>query len=279
VTPLLKGSIIHMPNILFIGEIIGKIGRRAAAELLPGLKKEFKPDFIFTNADNLAHGNGVSKDTIGEMLAAGVDAFTGGDHCFGNTAYLNLYDSQLPLLRPANYSKGAPGKGQMVIEKNGHKILLISLIGQVFMSMDHESPFHEADNILSNLANNNLSAIIIDIHAEATSEKITLAHYLDGKVSAILGTHTHVMTADARISQAGTALITDMGITGFADGVIGVDKDGIIKTFLTQIKSTHILPESGRVIFNAVSLTIDPKTKKTISIKPITKFINIHPIK
>ena len=268
-------TIYIMLSILFIGEINGKIGRRAAAELLPGLKKEFKPDLVIANADNLAHGNGVSEPTIKEMLAAGIDAFTGGDHCFGNTAYLNLYDSGLPLLRPANYSKSAPGRGQIIIEKNGHKILLVSLIGQIFMSMSHENPFHEADNILSNLANNNLSAIIIDIHAEATSEKIALAHYLDGKASAILGTHTHVMTADARISHAGTALITDLGITGLADGVIGVAKDGIIKTFLTQIKSPHIIPEAGRAILNAVALTIDPKTKKAVAIKPITKYINI----
>jgi len=264
-----------MLNILFIGEVNGKIGRRAVEEILPGLKKELKPDLVILNADNLAHGNGVSETTIKEMLAAGVDAFTGGDHCFGNLGYLNLYDAGLPLLRPANYSDSAPGKGFMVLELNGHKILLISLVGQVFMSMDYNNPFHKADEILSNLANNNLSAIIIDIHAEATSEKIALSHYLDGRASAILGTHTHIMTADARISERGTALLTDVGLTGFADGVIGVDKEEIIKTFLTQIKTIHSIPETGRSIFNAVLLTIDPKTKKAKGIKPITKYINI----
>ena len=273
--PFIKGANKSMLSILFIGEINGKIGRRAVQELLPDLIKEHKPDLVIANADNLAHGNGVSEPTIKEMLAAGIDAFTGGDHCFGNTAYLNLYDSGLPLLRPANYSKSAPGKGQMIIEKSGHKILLASLIGQVFMSADHDSPFHEADNILSNLANKNISAIIIDMHAEATSEKIALGHFLDGKVSAILGTHTHVMTADARISPAGTALITDTGLTGLADGVIGVEKDGIIKTFLTQIKTPHVIPESGHAVLNAVALTINPKTKKAVTLKPITKYINI----
>jgi 2',3'-cyclic-nucleotide 2'-phosphodiesterase len=265
-----------MLNILFIGEINGKIGRQAVQELLPKLKKEFKPDLIITNADNLAHGNGVSETTLKEMMVAGIDAFTGGDHCFGNTGSLNIYEGDLPILRPANYAKQAPGKGYIIIEKNGHKILLISLIGQVFMSMNHENPFVQAKEILSNLANNNLSAIIIDIHAEATSEKIALGHFLDGQASAIIGTHTHVMTADARITPAGTALITDAGMTGFADGVIGVDKDGIIKTFLTQIKSTHILPESGRTIMNALFFSIDPETKKATSIKPITKLININ---
>ncbi len=271
-----------MLNILFIGEVNGKIGRRTVQEILPKLKKEFKPDLVILNADNLAHGNGVSETTIKEMLATGVDAFTGGDHCFGNTGSLNIYDSDppngrasLPLLRPANYSKNAPGKGFTVLELRGHKILLISLVGQVFMSMDYDNPFHKVDEILSNLANNNLSAIIIDIHAEATSEKIALAHYLDGRASAILGTHTHIMTADAKISDLGTALITDVGMTGFADGVLGVAKEDIIKTFLTQIKTSHIIPETGRSIFNAVLLTIDSKTKKAVSIKPITKYINI----
>ncbi|MFH1583365.1 MAG: TIGR00282 family metallophosphoesterase [Candidatus Falkowbacteria bacterium] len=265
-----------MLNILFIGEVNGKIGRRAVQEILPELKKELKLDLVIINADNLAHGNGVSEATIKEMLAIGVNAFTGGDHCFGNIGSLNVYDGDLPLLRPANYSKNAPGKGFTVIElKNGHKILLISLIGQIFMPMNHDNPFIKIDEILSNLANNNLSAIIIDIHAEATSEKIALAHYLDGRASAILGTHTHVMTADAQISESGTALITDVGMTGFALGVLGVDKEGIIKTFLTQIKTSHVVPENGRAIFNAVFLQIDPDTKKTVSIEPITKYINI----
>jgi len=262
-----------MLNILFIGEINGKIGRLAAAKLLPDLKREFKPDLIIANADNLAHGNGVSEPTIKEMMSLGVNAFTGGDHCFGNTAYLNLYDSDLPLLRPANFPAAAPGRGQMIIEVKGHKILLISLIGQVFMPLDFDNPFAEADKILSNLASNDISAIIVDIHAEATSEKIAMSHYLDGRVSAILGTHTHVMTADARISPAGTALITDVGMTGFADGVIGVEKEGIIKTFLTQIKTPHVIPETGRAILNAVFLQIDEKTKK---IQTITKYSEIN---
>lgn len=264
-----------MLNILFIGDINGKIGRLAAKKILPDLKRDLKPDLIIANADNLAHGNGVSEPTLKEMMAAGVNWFTGGDHCFGNTAYLNLYDSDLPLLRPANYAKTAPGRGQAVIEINGHKILLISLIGQVFMPLNFDNPFSEVDKILSNLANNNISGIIIDIHAEATSEKLAMFHYLDGRVSAILGTHTHVQTSDAQISTAGTALITDVGQSGFADGVLGVEKDGIIKTFLTQIKYPHVIPETGRAIFNAISLTIDPETKKTIAIKPITRYINI----
>lgn len=270
-----------MLNILFIGEINGKIGRLAVKKLLPVLKQEIKPDLVIANADNLAHGNGVSEATIKEMMAAGIDWFTGGDHCFGNTASLGLYDNDLPaqaglpLLRPANFSKIAPGRGQAIIDLNGHKILLVSLVGRVFMSMNFDNPFSQVDEILSNLAINNISGIIVDIHAEATSEKAAIFHYLNGRVSAILGTHTHVMTADAQISKAGTAFITDVGMTGFADGVIGVEKEGVIKTFVTQIKYQHDIPETGRTIFNAVLISLDPKTKKAVSLKSITKYINI----
>ena len=266
-----------MLNILFIGEISGKIGRQTVEKILPELKKEFRPDLVIANADNLAHGNGVSATTIKEMMAAGVDAFTGGDHCFGNLGSLKIYDDKdLPLLRPANYSERAPGRGQTIIElKNGQKILIISLIGQVFMSQDFNNPFTKVEEILSNLAINNLSAIIIDIHAEATSEKVALFHFLNGQVSAILGSHTHIMTADAKVSDEGTAYLTDMGMTGFIDGILGVEKEGIINTFLTQIKYPHNIPEAGRTSLNAVLLTIDPKTKKAKSIKPITKYINI----
>ncbi|MBU0647256.1 YmdB family metallophosphoesterase [Patescibacteria group bacterium] len=265
-----------MLKILFIGEINGRIGRMAVEKILPDLKKSLKPDLVIANADNLAHGNGVSKETLEEMSAVGVDWFTGGDHCFGNVKSLKIYESEFPILRPANYSQKSPGKGYNLIElKNGCKILLISLIGRVFMRFDFDDPFVQVDEILSNLANDNASAIIVDMHAEATSEKAALFHYLNGRVSTIIGSHTHVMTADAQVSELGTAFISDVGMTGFADGVLGVEKEDIIKTFLTQIKYPHIIPKTGRVILNAVFITVDPKTKKTVSIEPITKFINI----
>ena len=143
----------HMLNILFIGDINGKIGRQAVIKILPSLKQELEPDLVIANAENLAHGHGISESTIKEMIEAGVNWFTGGNHSFGNTAYLNLYDSDLPLLRPANFSDTAPGKGQKIINVNGKKILLVNLIGQVFMGMHFNNPFTQADEILSNLAN------------------------------------------------------------------------------------------------------------------------------
>jgi len=260
-------------NILFIGDIVGKIGREAVKKILPELKKELTVDLVIANAENLAHGKGLTETTIKEMMAAGIDWFTNGDHAFDNK--LELYQTDLPILRPANYSSGVPGKGYAIIESAGYNILLINLIGRVFMPLNYDCPFRTAEEILTNLAKKNLSAIIVDMHAEATSEKIAFGHCLDGKVSAVLGSHTHTMTDDARITEPGMAYITDLGMVGMADGVIGVEKQTIIQTFLTQIKSPHVIPETGRAIFNAVFLTINPKTKKAVSLKPIIKIINI----
>lgn len=263
-----------MLKILFIGDICGKLGRKAIKELLPNLKKDLKPDLVIANAENIAHGTGVTDLTLKEILDAGVDYCTNGDHAFDQPKQIVIYE-KLPVLRPANFPPSAPGKGYVVIEKDGRKILLINLVGRVFMSMDYDCPFRKLDEILANLPDKNLSAIIIDIHAEATSEKISLKYYADGKASAILGTHTHIPTADAEITAKGTAYITDVGMTGFADGCIGIGKENIIKMFLTQVKQEHIIPETGKAILNGVLITIDPKTKKAVEIQQITKFIEI----
>ena len=265
-----------MLKILFIGDIVGKIGRKAVQKILPGLKKELKPDLVIANAENIAHGHGVTEKTLKEVMEAGVDWFTCGDHAFKKGKEFGIYKN-MPILRPANYSKNAPGKGYSVIAAGEHNILLINLIGRVFMKMDHDCPFNKLDEILAdkNLADKKFSAIIIDMHAEATSEKIALGHYADGRASAVLGTHTHIMTADHKITKQGTAHITDTGMAGFADGCIGIEKENIIDTFLTQIKHTHNIPEKGRTIFNSVLVSINGKTGKAKKIEPITKFVEI----
>lgn len=266
-----------MLNILFIGDINGKIGRGAIKALLPKIKKEYKTDFVIANAENLAHGKGVSETTLKEMIEAGVDCFTNGDHSFDSGKIEEIYSGKFPLLRPANYSDEAPGEGYKIFEVNGKNVLVINLIGRVFMSMDYNCPFREFDKILANigLAEKNISAIIVDIHAEATSEKVAFGHYADGRASAVFGTHTHIMTADQKVTEKGTAYITDVGMVGSADGVIGVDKENIIKTFLTQIKYPHIIHEKGKAVLNSVLLAIDEKTRKVKEITPITKFIEI----
>jgi len=208
-------------------------------------------------------------------MKAGVDYITTGDHAFKKDCDKNIYGGQMPIIRPANFPPSNPGKGFALIKKGKKNILLINLIGRVFMHADYDCPFRKVDKILTMFAKKNLSAIIIDIHAEATSEKIALKHYLNGRVSAVLGTHTHVMTADGQITNQDTAFISDVGMTGSADGVIGVDKENIIKNFLDQMKYQHVLSEKGKAIFNAVELTIDEKSIKAKKIKPIIKFIDI----
>jgi metallophosphoesterase (TIGR00282 family) len=267
-----------MLKILFLGDINGEIGRKAVKKILPKLKKELKPDLIIGNAENIAHGKGATEDTLKELMKYGISYFTMGDHAFDKDKKSELYETgKYPIVRPANFPDGAPGVGFTIIEIQKQKVLLINLLGRVFMHMDYDCPFHKIDEILAlnNLEPAKFSAIIVDMHAEATSEKIAMGHYLNGRVSMVLGTHTHVMTADQKISSQGTGYISDVGMVGAADGVIGVEKESIIKTFLTQIKSTHVMPETGKAILNGLFFTIDSKTKKTVEIKSIIEYTNI----
>jgi len=265
-----------MLNILFIGDIVGKIGRKTIAKIVPKLKKEHKINFVIANAENSAHGAGVTENIITELESSGIDCFTTGDHAFRNKKNLDIYDKK-NIIRPANFSPVSPGKGYMVINKQGKKILVINLIGRVFMQMNHDCPFQKIDEILANinLPRKKLSAIIVDIHAETTSEKINIGHYLDGRVSAVLGTHTHIMTADHKITNKGTAYITDTGMVGAADESLGIEKEGTLKTFLTQIKQPNVIPEKGKAIFNGVILKINSKNPQALSIKPVIQYINI----
>lgn len=265
-----------MLNILFIGDIVGKIGRKTVVRILPSLIKEHKVNLVIANAENIAHGSGVTEDTIKEIKSAGVDWVTTGDHAFKTPRDVGVY-GKYNILRPANFPPANPGIGYSLFDYKGKKILLINLIGRVFMHMDYDCPFRKLDEILAqlNLPPKLLSAIIIDIHAEATSEKISLKHYADGRATAILGTHTHIMTADASITDKGTAYITDVGMVGAYDSCLGVEKEGIIKTFLTQVKQPHIIPEKGKAIFNAIIVKINQNTAKAVSVKPIIKFIDI----
>lgn len=264
-------------NILFIGDISGKMGRQAVAKLLPKIKKENKIDLTIANAENAAHGSGVTETTLEELQKAGIDYFTLGDHAFKRIKQAEKIHHKFPIIRPANWPGDVPGKGYDIINFKKHKILLINLIGRVMMKMDYDCPFRKIDEILANpyLAKQKFSAIIIDIHAETTSEKNTLKHYIDGRASALLGTHTHIMTADHQITEEGMAYITDVGMCGAADHSLGIDKEDIIKTFLTQIQYPHVLPEKGKAILNAVLIKISPSSAKASSIKPITKFIEI----
>lgn len=263
-------------NILFIGDIVGKIGRQTVKKIVPKLRKELKIDLVIANAENSAHGSGVTETVLDELMEAKIDFFTSGDHIFKNKKGLSAFE-KYPLIRPANYPPNVPGKGYKIITVNNKNILIINLIGRVFMPLNYDCPFRKLDEILANinLHEKNIFAIIVDIHAEATSEKVCLGYYADGRVNAILGTHTHVMTADSKISEKNTAYITDVGMCGAYHSSLGIDHENIIKTFLEQIKYNHKIPEKGKTILNGVLLEINDKTGKTEKIKPIIKFTEI----
>jgi len=259
-------------SILFIGDIVGRLGRLAIIELLPKLKKQYQPDLIIANGENLAHGKGLTKITAEQMFEAGIDWLTSGDHCFDQASSVEAcFNSDLKILRPENYSPDATGTGHALIKIREQNILLINLVGRSFMNRSFDCPFRAATKLLASFTDKKISAIIIDIHAEATAEKIALRHFLDGKISALLGTHTHVPTADAQITTLGTGYITDVGMTGYADGVIGVMPQAIIDSFISQVKANHQLPTVGKAQCNLVQLLINPQNRNCLAIDLIQK--------
>ncbi len=265
-----------MIKILFFGDIFGKLGRQGMIKALPDLKEKYQPDITIANAENLAHGRGVTESTIKEMLKAGIDMFTSGNHVWDkNDAYNIFAQKDSPLIRPANYPEETAGKGEKLLKIGLKKVLVINLIGRVFFREDFNDPFAEIDKILEKYKKDKPNAIIIDFHAEATSEKIALGHFLDGKVSAMLGTHTHVQTADNKILEQGTAYISDLGMTGPQDSVIGLEKTAIINNFFTQINKSAQVPETGMCQINGVYLEIDPKTQKALKIERINTQVEI----
>jgi hypothetical protein len=260
-------------KILFIGDIVGKPGRRAVAHFIPQIKKEEGIDFVIANGENLASGKGMTFEKYDEMIKAGVDYFTSGNHIWNNHDFIAcLNDEKIRVLRPANYPTSSPGRGFVSLKVQGIDLLIINLQGRVFMRDDIESPFIVGKNIVEDYPD---AATIIDFHAEATSEKIAFAYYLDGYVSAVLGTHTHVQTADEKILSNGTAFISDVGMSGPENSVLGVKKEIIIEKFLTQLPQSHKVA-SGDSTFNAVIVEIDKETKKAKKIKRITKVLKAN---
>lgn len=258
-------------KILFLGDVVGKPGRKAVIKLLPSIKKTYKPDFIFCNAENLSHGNGVSEKTIKEMMDAGVDAFTSGNHIWDNRAEIEkiFAENKLPVLRPANYPEGTAGIGHRIFEVGKKKLLLVNLMGRVFIRENFDCPFRKLEKISEEYKDADLSAIVVDFHAEATSEKIVFARYFDGKVSAVFGTHTHVPTADAQIFPGGTGYITDAGMCGIKEGSLGIAITPLVKNFLYQIPVIHEIPDKGICVVDGIFAIIKPETKLTTKIKPV----------
>jgi 2',3'-cyclic-nucleotide 2'-phosphodiesterase len=270
--PLL--SLTSIMKILFLGDIVGKPGRRAVAEILPQWKKEYEPDIVIANGENMAHGVGFTSATIEEAQKAGVDFLTSGNHfAKKNEGLLLLADKKIPMVRPANYPPTVPGDGYRVIEVGATKIAIINLIGRVFMRENFDCPFRELDSILKELPKT-VKNIIVDFHAEATSEKNAFGWHADGRVSAVLGTHTHVPTADTKILTKGTAFVTDAGMCGAYESVIGVEKEGVVAEFIDQLPRKHEIPEIGDVQVNGIVIDIDNQTGMANSIERLDAVVN-----
>ena len=248
---------------IFLGDIFGKPGRKIVKEFLPDFIKKNNIDLCIANCENLTDGKGVSESTINEMVNAGVSIFSSGNHLYDRKESLEFITQDKRIARPLNYPKEAPGNKYIITEVNHTKVMLISLCGQAFMN-PIDSPFFTLENFLENYPNLP-KCIIVDFHAESTAEKKTFAYYFDGKVSVILGTHTHVQTADEQILLKGTGYITDVGMCGSHDSIIGVRKEDAFQRIRTGMPVRHLTAEEGLKI-NAVILEIDDKTGKTISI-------------
>lgn len=259
-------------KILFIGDIVGKIGRRGVTAVLPHWRKKYAPDFVIANAENLSHGVGFTAKTLQEMLDAGVDAFTGGNHSFRAEGAALLDENRFPVIRPANYPPGLPGKGEMVLVDKKHgkfSILVLNLIGRVFFKEQCDDPFRALDGLLARHADKQYAAILVDFHADASSEKNAFGFFADGKVSAVVGTHTHIGTVDARLLPKGTAYVSDVGGVIAVDSVLGENKEGIVQSFILQQPFQHDPPESGLCRVAAMLIETDETTGKAKKIQRI----------
>jgi metallophosphoesterase (TIGR00282 family) len=221
-------------SILFVGDIVGGIGRRTFGTLLPALRERHAPTFVVVNGENAAGGIGITPKVADELFAAGADVITLGNHTYRHREVYAYLDDREPILRPANYLRSQPGHGWCAVERDGVRLGVVSLSGNLFMDATR-SAFLEADAALAALEKQAVDHVLVDIHAEATSEKVGMGWYLDGQVTAVVGTHTHVPTADARVLPGGTAYITDVGMTGPRSGVIGVKREQALEAMVTRM--------------------------------------------
>jgi len=247
-----------------IGDIVGRPGRQAVKELLPGLRQQYGLSLVIANAENAAGGFGLTLATAKEILNAGVDVMTSGNHIWAQQEIFPHLDGDMPIMRPLNYPSGVPGRGYLV----NNQAMVVNLIGRTFMD-DVDCPFRAVSQLLTEVKHKP-PVIIVDFHAEATSEKIAMGRYLNGRVSAVLGTHTHVGTTDTQLLSQGTAYVTDIGMTGPIDSVIGMETKAVIKRFLTGIPH-RLSVAKGKTMFNAVLVRVDGDSGRATSIDRIYK--------
>jgi metallophosphoesterase (TIGR00282 family) len=254
-------------KILFVADVVGHPGRDAVKALLPGLRKELRPDLVILNGENAAGGFGLTAKIAAELKGAGADVITTGNHVFAQKEFVGELPNLERVLRPANYPAPAPGQGWCLVDAGGHQVLVMNLIGRIFLD-PLDDPFRAADAILA--AHPETRVVFCDMHAEATSEKTAMGWYLNGRVSAVVGTHTHIPTADARVLPGGTAYVTDVGMVGPRDGCIGMDKDVVIQRFLSGVPNRFVVAP-GPVTFNSVLVTISSSTGRATSIQRVDR--------
>jgi metallophosphoesterase (TIGR00282 family) len=251
-------------NILTVGDVYGEPGRAAIAKLLPKLRREHAIDCCVVNVENAAGGFGVTPAIARQILDAGADVMTSGNHIWDKKEVVDYIVKENLLLRPANFPAGTPGAGHVSVKCGPHKVAVVNLMGRVFM-LAIDCPFRKADELILELRKET-PIILVDMHAEATSESLAMGWYLDGRVSAVVGTHRHVQTADERVLPGGTAYITDLGLTGPTDGVIGVDRDQIIQRFLHQMPLRFETAKGPAALHGAI-IVVDPDTGRASSIR------------
>lgn len=257
-------------RLLLLGDVVGRSGRRVVVSELPGLIARYALDFVIVNAENAAGGFGVTEEIADELFAAGTDVITTGNHIWDQRETALHITRENRLLRPANFPAGTPGRGAGLFEaRNGAQVLVVNLMGRVFMQ-ELDCPFQRIARELEVCALKTAAdAIVVDMHAETTSEKQAMAHYLDGKVSAVIGTHTHVPTADDRIFSGGTGYLSDAGMCGVYDSVLGMDKEEPVSRFLTRMNGGRYTPATGRAALCGVALDVDDATGLARHIAPL----------
>lgn len=254
-------------KILFIGDIVGRIGRRIVKEKIPYFVDKYEIDFVIANAENATHGKGLVQKQYEELIDAGVDVITLGNH-YDSKSEIRKYISRVDrLVRPVNLLRDFPGDGSVIFDLDGITIRVTNILGSAFINEEVNNPYYVLDDILNH--EETASINIVDFHGEATGEKISFAHVFDGRVSAVLGTHTHVQTNDAHILQHGTAFISDVGMCGYCDGVLGFEKHSVIDKIIFGKSGKFQPPDEGRGIFSAVVINIDEDTGLAKSIFPI----------
>lgn len=253
-------------RILFVGDVVGSPGRQMIQDYVPKLKKKYSPTVTIINGENAAGGRGITEKIYRSFLEAGAQAVTLGNHAWDNREVFEFIDDAKYIVRPANFPEGTPGKGLIFLNSNGVEIAVINLQGRTFLP-PLDCPFKKVDELIAQ-AKKRTSIIFIDFHAEATSEKQALGWYVDGRATAVVGTHTHVQTADNRILPGGTAYITDVGMTGPYDGILGMERGAVLKKFLTALPVRFEVAE-GRTQLSAVLIDVNPSTGKASRIERV----------